>query len=128
MFEVALMIDSIGALRADVRRSIPNMPRLGMVTFLFWCFTQPGIHAVVLLRLQTSTTRSRFRRIGMADVHSEHACDGRRVRPWMLNRRRVTRSAPDGDRREQSRDDRDRLQDAAACHDWREPLARPALR
>lgn len=56
------MTDSIEALRADVRRALPNMPQLGMVTFLFRCLTQPGIHAVILLRVQQALYASRFRR------------------------------------------------------------------
>jgi serine acetyltransferase len=53
------MSDSIEALRSDVRRAIPDMRKLGMGGFLFRCFTQPGIHAVVLLRLQEALYASR---------------------------------------------------------------------
>lgn len=62
MSTVTSTTDSIEALRADVRRAIPNMPRLGMGTFLFRCLTQPGIHAVVFLRVQQTLYASRFRR------------------------------------------------------------------
>ena len=52
---------SVEALRSDVRRHIPDMHQLGMGGFLFRCFTQPGIHAVVLLRVQQALCASRFR-------------------------------------------------------------------
>lgn len=55
------MGDSIEAVRSDVRRHIPDMRQLSMGTFLFRCFTQPGIHAVVLLRVQQALHASKLR-------------------------------------------------------------------
>jgi serine O-acetyltransferase len=60
---VPRMSDSIEALRSDVRRAIPDMRKLAMGAFLFRCFTQPGIHAVVLLRLQDALYASKSRRL-----------------------------------------------------------------
>lgn len=57
------MSHSIEALRSDLRCAIPNLQRMGMGSFMFRCLTQPGIHAVVLLRIQQALHASRFHRL-----------------------------------------------------------------
>jgi len=58
---LSVMIDGIESLRSDLRRAIPNMAQLALGHVLFRCLTQPGIHAVLLFRVQQALFASRFR-------------------------------------------------------------------